>query len=769
MAYNTKYILKYCNAKGVELRIELQIWDYIGQQFILVNGSFLTINDNEYVVSNIDGEYDYERDVNPIEAGSNPFSIRYHNDNGSKDGAIRALEANMEFYQDNLFNIDDLATSDETEIRCVFYYDNKVEFIGFVTPDFFYHEITQNPLIQLTASDRIGILKDVDYSVDTTIDQKVRYIDIIVKCLKETGLDLPINIVCQMYCDELTPAFPVEGYAAYELVNPFVSGLVSEWRTMKDLEKEETLDCYTILQSIMNQFNCLLTQKGGEWWIVNKADLDHGKGIVFGLDPNGNQVSFGRMEFGEITFNLMDTGGQRAIIPAGAKNTYILDNGEEQVYPKNNKLQSESTSLDSAPFWTRRTLPSDSVFTKDIATKYNDNNDGTIVNTYENRERVLAIREDILSVISNDTTNFTPMPQDVNGHLWLLQSSEFNVVTMDRVTSSFKITVKAIGKPYTGIPLGLFMKIKDGSNVEHIFSLRSIINGNEFTNDYIFYKVTDINTTGTINVIPLFFENKHNSRNVPSEQTFEINVSIAKGSLQTYDIRTAKLFFRIYPSTAYIKGGSNPYNLGLNQVNNFVKSVTLEFTNDEQVPTGTVFQSRLSRKFTKPTDERKVMFGDYQTFGQNGYFYNGREDALSIHYNSNSLRLANWFTPYDAERNPLLIHSLRQLTYSNGRAHDELSIGFDLDRIDPLAHYAVRCRSDKKVLVNPEDDYLLNNNSNYITATTGKYLDSKRYVFVDGEIDYLRSHFKGKLAQIRTNEVQHQEYIYSYFEQGDIS
>jgi len=131
--------------------------------------------------------------------------------------------------------------------------------------------------------------------------------------------------------------------------------------------------------------------------------------------------------------------------------------------------------------------------------------------------------------------------------------------------------------------------------------------------------------------------------------------------------------------------------------------------------------------------------------------------------------LKDWFTPYDSERNPLLIHSLRQLTYSYGKAHDELRIGFDMERIDPFSHFAVRCVSKKYILVNPEDDYLQERNERYITANIGKYLDSKRYVLVEGKIDYLRGHFEGVLAQIRTNEVQHQEFIYSYFEQGDIS
>src|SRR5690554_6069669 len=113
MAYNTKYILNFCNRDLIPMRIEIQLLDYVGEAFILVNeDDYLIDDEGRFVVTNIDGTYDPDRDQNPIEATGTPFNLTYANDSGEKRGTIRATHADMQFFENNLFNIDDLATSD---------------------------------------------------------------------------------------------------------------------------------------------------------------------------------------------------------------------------------------------------------------------------------------------------------------------------------------------------------------------------------------------------------------------------------------------------------------------------------------------------------------------------------------------------------------------------------------------------------------------------------------------------------------------------------
>lgn len=767
MSYNTKYILSYCNKKRIPLRVEIQLWVYIGEQFLLVNDNDYVLDpDGNYFTVNVDGNYDYDRDKNPIEGGSNPFTLTYQNDTSEKGGAIRATYADMEFFENLLFNIDDLATSDETEIRCVFYYDDKIEWIGFVTPDFFNVEITENPLIKLTASDRIGILKDVPYSIGSELTDKIKVLDIVKKILKETGLALNINIVCGLYSDQFISKPLYKDFSGNELNNPFNDTLVSEYRLATNLETLETMNCYEVLQCIMNQFNCLITQYKGEWWIMNKFDLDKGSGIRFIYDFEGVFQDMERITFSEQFFNLIDAGGERTLIPTGSKNSYLLDHGLDMIYPLNYSLKSPSENIFDIHDWSTN-ANYNSKLTDYIPLVYNI--DGSINETYVNETEELQINDHSITTLSNDTTNYTSVPNYVAGDSWILQSDSFKVVTMDKKKSSFKVKAKGTGKPFTAIMIGFFMEIEEAGipGVKHYFSLENKIEGNNFSGNFRFIKIPDINTPGNVTVFPFGFENKFNAAEAAVDQEWIFDVGISKGSAQAYDINTANFFVRVFPNRAFKK---NDYNPDLTEIHNVLREVSVSFINDNQNPKGTVFQSKITEgKFTKPTKERKVLFGDYQTVGQNGFFYKYREDSLSIQYNENREMLKDWFTPYDIERNPLLIHSLRQLTYSYGKAHDELRIGFDLDRINPFSHFALRCYSNNYLLVNPENDYLQEKNEKYITANIGKYLNSKRYVLVEGKIDYLRGHFEGVLAQIRTNEVQHQEFIYSYFEQGDIS
>ena len=773
MAYNTKYILNFCNRDLIPMRIEIQIKDYVGEAFILVNDDDYLIDDEgRFVVTNIDGSYDPDRDQNPIEATGAPFNLTYTNDFGEKRGTIRATHTDMQFFENNLFNIDDLATSDETELRVVFYYDNVIEWIGYVTPDFFNVEITENPVISLTASDRIGILKDVAYTVeDFYTNERVSLLSIFVKAIKETDLDLPINVACRMFCDQFPEKTGVSGFESFELSNYLQDTYVSELRFVTDEENEETMNCYDVLRRIMDQCNCLLTQYKGEWWVLNKFDMELGESIHFRYDSDGVFQSVERIKFGEEHFSLIDTGGQRTLIPAGAKNTYLLQHGDNIIYPKNSRILSDVQVISGAPKWTSSQPIASDQFDISIPTLYNLN--GTVKDGYDNEFRVLTVMASQITTLANDYSNFHAVPPTVPANTWILSSDEFKVVTVNGKKSTFKFSAEVISKPNTAVMIGLFMKIKNTSTDQYEYFLaRRYANTQsgravDYTNEYWFHKI-NFTSDETLSVIPIYKKGDTENIGIASSYKHEFEMSIAAGQGQAdLDLNDAFFFIRIYPNVAYKKGadgGSNPaYNNELTTILSKIKSVSIDFLSDNQTPTGTIFESRIDGKFTKPVDSVDVLFGDFQEVGQNGFFYRYREDSLSIQYNVYGERLKDWFTSNDSELNSMLVHTLRQQTKMYGRAHDELAIGFDMNRINPFAQYAIRCKSEKYILVNPEDEYLQDGEGTYIMTTIGKYLNNKRFVFVEGTIDYLRSHFSGKLAQIRTNDVDSVEYIYSYF------
>lgn len=745
MAYNTKYILNYCNRYGDKLTIELQVDGYVGQAFIIVNNEdYLQDDRGRFVTVNVDGDYDPERDKNKIEGSSNPFSLTYRNDRSEKGGAIRATSATMEFFEDMLFNIDDLATSDETELRCVFKFNDAIEWIGFVTPDFFNVAIESNPVISLTASDRLGILKDINYKVSSQIDQHVPILSIIVKCLKQTGLDLRINVMCELYCDQFISSD----------VDPLLKSLVSEWRAVTDIEKEKFENCYNVLQSIMDEYNCLLTQYKGEWWIVNKYNQERGGGKVWKYDPEGFSIGSEIINFTETYFNEINTGGERTIIPAGAKNTFLLDNGLELVYPLNYNFQSYTGNTpdyfnDNGLLFLK---------TKSIPISYLP--DGNIDDYYLDTKDNVRITDYVY-----DNNNLPIIYRPWNSHN--LTSNVFNTGSVSGKTLSVDMSIKGVGRFKTGLLVAFCIHFP-GSDL--LFTNAYEDDREWYVNRLSSLNVPPSNPAGTIPVKTFDFPDKYKDPNVAVRESFSraktTSISDLRDaasrfslSLPEEDFNTAVCFVRIF--TAFTRDSSIIADVVL-------KEVKVTYENDDQTPKGVVYQTMLQGRFTKPTDRRNLMWGDYQTFGQNGYFYKYREDSLSIIYNQDGQMTKDWYTPWDNSRQPLLLHSLRQLTKTYARAHDELRIGFDLKRIDPFSHFAIRCVSEEYLQVNEEEDYLQDGKSRYITANIGKYLNNKRFILVEGTIDYLRSSFTGVLAEIVNTEKETTEYIYSYFEDSNI-
>src|SRR5690625_221964 len=752
MEYNTKYRLNYCNSEGTPLRIDLQIKGYVGQVFILANDKYLKTENDEFVTANIDGDYDENRDVNSIISDGNPFTLNYKNDLGEKAGTIRSTFADMSFYENDLFNIDDLATSDETGIRCKFYCDGEIEWVDYVTSDFFNVEITHNPIINLTASDRIGILKDISYNIsDIYTDDTRSYAYILAKALKRTGLELNINVIADFNCEEFVSKSRPN--------HAFLDTYVSELRYLKSDETGETESCYDVIKGICNVFNCSITQYRGEWWVFNKRQVELGEGYVVKLNQNGAYQSDRRFEQKEVNFSLIDVGGERTLIPAGAKNTYLLDHSKNNLYPKNRTFK--GSNLVTMSGWSFRPTPQ-TVLQNELPIEYNHDGSWEWTKWYEDSRNWLTVSDSRYYTISEDPPQNIPVNISDQGN-YILESDKFDIPSMDGNKMSFDLSVKAIGKPYTAVRLMLILQFDDPVykyaflgliDGEWRFNFQKFINDTDFTN---------IDTGDNFNVIGVTFENKYGNRNIAVEQDFKISVDAAAGASQQHlDLNNAKMFVRIY-SNATAGTSINPKS-----VTNVIKEIKIDFKSDAETPKGTVYQNTIEGNFTKPTDERKVLTGDYQVFGQNGYFYRYREDSYSIQYNENKEMTENWTTILSDKTDPLLVHSVRQLADSYSRSHEELSIGFDLDRIDPLALYAVLCVTNRHLVVEDEK-HVLDNQSRHIMAGLGKYINNKKYLFTEGQIDYFRMRFTGRLSQVIKGEAETKEFIYSFFEDKDIS
>src|SRR5690606_245026 len=128
-----KYRLSYCNKDATPLRLDIEDASYSGA-------------------------------IIPIKAGSNPFTLSMLNDSEfAKLVTIRATEASMEIRSTTDFNIDALADNSETKLNIKFYFNNVLEWTGFILPDFYQETINKEKILNITATDRLGILKDVPF------------------------------------------------------------------------------------------------------------------------------------------------------------------------------------------------------------------------------------------------------------------------------------------------------------------------------------------------------------------------------------------------------------------------------------------------------------------------------------------------------------------------------------------------------------------------------------------------------------------------------
>ena len=79
--------------------------------------------------------------VEIIEGTENPFLLSYELEGKNKKGFIMSSFADISIYETPTFNIDDLKTSNETELSVKWYINSILKWSGFVVPDFFSREI----------------------------------------------------------------------------------------------------------------------------------------------------------------------------------------------------------------------------------------------------------------------------------------------------------------------------------------------------------------------------------------------------------------------------------------------------------------------------------------------------------------------------------------------------------------------------------------------------------------------------------------------------
>lgn len=154
-----------------------------------------------------------------------------------------------------------------TEIYVKILRSGSLYWSGFALPDQFTDVLNYPRYFTFTASDRLGYLNTIDY-VDGSGEPYETYEKasvIIARCLQQTGLELPINDVNNLFEDDMSAAARQD---------PF-----NQLYIRQDVIVDDDLNpgsCADILGYIMRVFQCRIFQSKGEWWIwrVVESELD---------------------------------------------------------------------------------------------------------------------------------------------------------------------------------------------------------------------------------------------------------------------------------------------------------------------------------------------------------------------------------------------------------------------------------------------------------------------------------------------------------------
>ena len=245
-----------------------------------------------------------------VEGTADPFVLFYNNDKGDKSGSFRSSGADINIYKTTEFNIDELKTSNETEISVKYYINNILNWSGFVIPDFFSETITGGQgVVSMVASDRLGTLKGATLS---GLSAKVSNRSLVDACLAQTGLSLPLYTMADFTGDT---------------VNIFNSEVLSQ--RMVDT-KGRNVSCYDILSSILEETNSLIVQRNGAWYIVNKLQLEAGSGSLYSSPVTSSAWAENTVSFDEVS-----VGARRTITPVAATVGVYHEHGSGRLHPDN--------------------------------------------------------------------------------------------------------------------------------------------------------------------------------------------------------------------------------------------------------------------------------------------------------------------------------------------------------------------------------------------------------------------------------------------------
>ena len=167
---------------------------------------------------------------------------------------------------DENLTLQDLYTEEESKFKCSLKRNEQTIFYGILKPDGIWEDFVSNRWeISMDAMDGLSILKDLSFVKDdgTFYGGKITQFEALKQCLHRIGYDLPINISKDL------PVY--DGFVGASSILSAVQ--MNADRFYQDAQKNNIMDCESVLKSILEPYSATVIQMNGEWWVFRAIDV----------------------------------------------------------------------------------------------------------------------------------------------------------------------------------------------------------------------------------------------------------------------------------------------------------------------------------------------------------------------------------------------------------------------------------------------------------------------------------------------------------------
>ena len=207
--------------------------------------------------------------VTELEAGADPFILDYRSGDERPWLGIRASSCRITYFNNGSHPLSTFVSNEDDKFKVeVYRAGTDLVWTGFIVQADSSEAFRPTPYaVSLEATDNLGLLKEAffeDGDLAPSIYYKHELFTLFYKIFIKTGLQIPFNTYCNIY------EAAMANRSTILVADPFIQAKID---TRTFLENEDKFnDCYTILDKILNAWNCSLFQAEGEWQIIRWLD-----------------------------------------------------------------------------------------------------------------------------------------------------------------------------------------------------------------------------------------------------------------------------------------------------------------------------------------------------------------------------------------------------------------------------------------------------------------------------------------------------------------